>query len=184
MTPITTPTPEKTNLILKFPKNDLITPLHLVMGVVERKQTLPVLSNVLFYIQEQQLLIKATDLEIELIAKSALEKRQETANDQISKPLFFTLPGRKLLDICKALPEESTISLNIKEGRVILQSGRSRFVLLTQPPENFPNMKLTSTPFQTFKITEEELKTLLQNTCFAMGIDDSRTYLNLSLIHI
>ena len=103
----------------------LLKPLQLVAGVVERRQTLPVLSNVLLVVQGQQLSLTGTDLEVELVGRVQLEEPAE--------PGEITVPARKLLDICRGLPEGADIRLNTEGERLIIRSGRSRFNLSTLP---------------------------------------------------
>jgi len=115
---------------LNIQRETLLKPLQLVIGVVERKQTLPILSNVLLNIKDNTLSITGTDLEVELVGQTALENSTKAAQ--------LTLPGRKLMDICKALPEDAPIELYKEKERVILKSGRSRFTLSTLPATDFP----------------------------------------------
>lgn len=99
----------------------LLRPLSLVAGVVERRQTLPVLSNVLIEVQDTRLSLTGTDLEVELIG------RAEPAT--VDEPGSATVPARKLMDICKSLPDQSEITFTLEEGRAVLRAGRSRFTL-------------------------------------------------------
>src|SRR5690606_17836447 len=99
----------------------LLKPLQLVAGVVERRQTLPVLSNVLLVVQDQQLSLTGTDLEVELVGRVALE--------DASEPGAVTGRGRELMDIWKSLPADALISGRLDEQKVVLKSGRSRFSL-------------------------------------------------------
>ena len=99
----------------------LLRPLTLVAGVVERRQTLPVLSNVLLEVQDNQLSLTGTDLEVELIGR--------TEPNTVDEPGSATVPARKLMDICKSLPEQSEIQFVLEDGRAVLRSGRSRFTL-------------------------------------------------------
>ncbi|HAQ25126.1 MAG TPA: DNA polymerase III subunit beta, partial [Pseudomonas sp.] len=108
----------------------LLKPLQLVAGVVERRQTLPVLSNVLLVVQDQQLSLTGTDLEVELVGRVALE--------DASEPGEITVPARKLMDICKSLPADALISVRLDEQKVVIKSGRSRFSLSTLPANDFP----------------------------------------------
>src|ERR1700722_13197962 len=89
---------------LTLSREALLKPLQMVMGVVDRKQTLPILSNVLLNINHQKLSVIGTDLEIELTGHSSF-------SDPFPTGWQLTLPGRKLLDICRALPENATIEL-------------------------------------------------------------------------
>ena len=93
----------------------LLKPLQAVIGVVERRQTMPVLANVLLAAQEGKLAITATDLEVELVAAMEI--------DTIDVPGDITVPGRKLLDICRALPEQATVSAALEGDRLVIKSG-------------------------------------------------------------
>lgn len=153
----------------------LLKPLQLVMGVVERRQTMPILANVLLAIEEDILSITATDLEVEVIGKSRLE--------QPVKPAKVTVPGRKLIDICRALPDQAMIELVKDKERIIVRSGRSRFVLSTFPVENFPVLEDAGSQ-SSFPIEQKSLQALLHRTHFAMAQQDVRYYLNGMLIEI
>lgn len=110
-------------------REDILGPLQNVIGAVERRQTLPILGNILLRSSNGLLTITATDLEIEMVAQV---KAQEGDSFQT------TIPARKLLDICKALPEDSSIQFDIEENKVTLHSGRSRFSLASLPANEFP----------------------------------------------
>lgn len=153
---------------------NLVGPLQQIIGAVERRQTLPILGNVLLNSDAGVLSLTATDLEIEMVAKV----------DAVSSVDFeTTLPARKLLDICKALPDDSEIEFNIEDNRVILTSGRSRFSLASLPAKDFPSLDEIDGQ-QSFDIPQAELKTLLESTAFAMAQQDVRYYLNGILMEI
>ena len=155
-------------------RENLLEPLQKIAGVVERRQTLPILANILVNASNGHLNLTATDLEVEL--KTETEAECEGDAD-------FTLPARKLLDICKALPESAPVTLNIGEDKVKLQSGRSRFSLSVLPARDYPVIE--PTPSSTvFSIKESTLNTLIENTQFAMAQQDVRYYLNGMLLEI
>ncbi|NQX87341.1 MAG: DNA polymerase III subunit beta, partial [Halioglobus sp.] len=104
-------------------RGNLVKSLNLVAGVVERRQTLPILANVLMVLDKDRLSLTGTDLEVELVGRVHLE--------QAGEPGAVTVPARKLLDICKSLPEGSAIDVSIKGGKATVKSGRSRFTLST-----------------------------------------------------
>ncbi|HLD16292.1 MAG TPA: DNA polymerase III subunit beta [Coxiellaceae bacterium] len=153
---------------LTVSRETLLTPLQLVIGAVERKQTLPILSNVLIQVKDQ-LSIIGTDLEVELIGKQSLE--------HTSSPGAFTVPGRKLFDILKALPEEAPIEMHSEKERVILRSGRSRFTLSTLPAQDFPQFEANKKHLS-FSLPHKDLLHLIQQTYFSMAQQDVRYYLN------
>lgn len=155
-------------------REDTLAPLQHVIGAVERRQTLPILGNVLFKSKGGHLTLTATDLEIEMIS------RVESLS---SEDFETTLPARKLLDICKALPDGSDIEFNIEDNRATLTSGRSRFTLATLPASDFPGLDEIEEQ-QSFSIPQKQLKALFDNTAFAMAQQDVRYYLNGILVEI
>lgn len=153
---------------LNLSREALLTPLQKVIGAVERKQTMPALSNVLIKANGGEVAITATDLEIELVANSVMPIDQEGD---------ITLPARKLLDICKNLPDGADISLLIDGDKATLSSGRSRFKLSTLPAADFPaleDIQVTSR----FTIPQSTLRRVIEKTSFAMAQQDVRYYLN------
>jgi len=155
-------------------REDLLAPLQQVIGAVERRQTLPILGNILLKSTGGDLTLSATDLEIEMVANAASEG---------SEDFQTTIPARKLLDICKALPDGSQINFNIDENRVSLTSARSRFTLSTLPARDFPSLDEIEVQ-QTFEISQNQLKGLFDKTSFAMAQQDVRYYLNGILMEI
>ncbi|MGO1625557.1 MAG: DNA polymerase III subunit beta [Halomonadaceae bacterium] len=153
----------------------LLRPLTLVAGVVERRQTLPVLSNVLIEVDGDQVALTGTDLEVELIGR--------TVASAVEQQGAATVPARKLMDICKSLPEQSDIQLSVEEGRAVLRSGRSRFTLSTLPVAEFPNIEETDGN-QELSIPRGTLKHLIETTAFAMAQQDVRYYLNGMLLEM
>ena len=153
----------------------LLKPLQIISGVVERRQTLPILANILMTVQENQLSLTATDLEIELIGTLPLEQAATSGS--------ITVAARKLLDICRALPEDALLEFILEGDHLVLRSGKSRFMLATLPAHDFPSIEK---PFFTteFILSQAKLKHLLGKTHFAMGQQDVRHYLNGTLIDI
>lgn len=161
---------------LTLQREQLLKPLQLVIGAVDQKQAMPILSNVLLNFQEKLLSVTGTDLEIELIGQSPLCQPDV-------HPGKMTLPARKLFDICKALPEGAPIELFHDKDRVVLKSDRSRFTMSTMNAEDFPSVESSESQV-TFSITQDELLHLLQRTAFAMAQQDVRYYLNGMLLEI
>ena len=106
-----------------------LKPLQQVVNVVERRQTLPVLSNLLVQVENGQLSLKGTDLEVELTARAGVEDSQDGD---------VTIPARKLFDIVRALPDGSRISLTHNSDKATIQAGKSRYTLATLPARDFP----------------------------------------------
>ena len=148
----------------------LLKALQVVIGAIEHRQTMQILANVLFTINEQQLLIIATDTEIELISAVPLKQK-------IKMP-SFTVPGRKLLDICRTVPEdsESEFLFDQEHERVIVTIGLSRFTLATLPAAGFPNIPEQTSIVQ-FTTQQKNLKTLTEKTHFAIPQQSARHYL-------
>ena len=149
-------------------REDLLAPLQQVIGAVERRQTLPILGNVLLKSTGGDLTLTATDLEIEMVS---------TITADNSEDFQTTIPARKLLDICKALPEGAVIDFTIEDNRVSLNSARSRFSLASLPAQDFPGLDEIEEQ-QSFSIPQRELKNLFDKTSFAMAQQDVRYYLN------
>ncbi|BFM18953.1 DNA polymerase III subunit beta [Gilvimarinus japonicus] len=147
----------------------LLKPLQLVSGVVERRQTLPVLSNVLLVLEGSRLSLTGTDLEVEIVGRVELESPGVDGE--------ITVPARKFVDIVRSLPDDANIELHEEEGRVLLKSGRSRFTLSTLPATDFPNVEDGPSDLQ-FSCQQRELKRLIERTAFAMAQQDVRYYLN------
>jgi len=157
-------------------RESILKPLQTITGVVERRQTLPVLSNLLLNVSPDGLSMTATDLEVEMIARVSLEGAE--AGD-------ITLPARKLVDICKALPVGAQIDIIYDEEkeRATIKSGRSRFNLTTLPVNEFPNIEEVKGVFE-FEVAQNVLKQLIDKTAFAMAQQDVRYYLNGLLLEV
>jgi DNA polymerase-3 subunit beta len=155
-------------------REKLLGPLQAVIGVVERRQTMPVLANVLLNVRDGRMSITATDLEVELVASAEVNVQQ--AGD-------ITVPGRKLLDILRALPEKTNVSLLLEAEKLIVKGGRSRFSLSTLPASEFPLIEDINAQ-QTVQVARKELQRLLEKTHFSMAQQDVRYYLNGMLLEI
>jgi DNA polymerase-3 subunit beta len=145
-----------------------LQPLSQVVGVVERRQTLPVLANFLLVARDGQLSVTGTDMEVELIGSVAAEIEQDGE---------ITVPARKLVDIVRALPDGSAIGFSVKDEKATMTAGRSRFTLSTLPANEFPATDQVDT-LDEVQLEEQALKTLLDKTAFAMANQDVRYYLN------
>ena len=156
---------------MKFTINreDLLAPLSLVAGIVERRQTLPILANVLLQAEGDQLRLTGTDLEVELVGRAKLSDMAESGDT--------TLPARKFLDICKSLPDHSVIELSHEGEQVIIRSSRSRFKLSTLPAIDFPNVEDSPESFEV-ELPQTKLLEMIDKTSFAMAQQDVRYYLN------
>ena len=146
----------------------LLKPLAQVVNVVERRHTLPVLANLLVRVSGGQLALTGTDLEVEMVARTAVEEAQDGE---------ITIPARKLFDIVRALPDGSRVTISQSGDKVTVQAGRSRFSLATLPANDFPSLDEVDATEQV-SVPEAALKELLERTAFAMAQQDVRYYLN------
>ncbi len=153
---------------ISISRDAILNPLQMVNSVIERRQTLPILSNVLISVKDNQLSLTGTDLEVEIINHCHIDNSESGDT---------TLPARKLLDICKALPEGSNVQIDIDQDRAVLKSGRSRFTLSTLSANEFPSIDALISPFE-FTISQKVLKKLIDQTQFCMAQQDVRYYLN------
>ena len=159
---------------ISLTREELLKPLSYVAGVVERRQTLPVLSYVLLRQQEGEMTLTGTDLEIEVVAKL---KKANGPN------LEMTLPARKLFDICRALPVDSEIIIKKDGEKAVIKSGKSRFALATVPAADFPYIQASQWE-QVLTIAQRKLKSLFEQTHFCMAQQDVRYYLNGLLLEL
>ena len=155
-------------------REELLPALQTISGVVERRQTLPILSNVLLRTTKEGLLLTGTDMEVELMTSvpGDFGENEET-----------TLPARKLLDICRTLPEGAEISLSVRSDKAVLTSGKSRFTLTTLPAQEYPLIDDLAVTAE-LEMSQSKLKSLLDKTAFAMAQQDVRYYLNGMLLEL
>ncbi|WP_028007328.1 DNA polymerase III subunit beta [Solimonas flava] len=159
---------------LQVGRNELLSALSAVIGVVERRQTLPVLSNFLLELKDDELIVTGTDLEIELEARARVQNLA---------PGRATVPARKLFDICRGLPEGAEISLDVGSDKALLKSGRSRYSLSCLKAEEFPALGRVSEG-KTLSLPRQQLRGLIERTQFAMAQQDVRYYLNGTLLEV
>ena len=149
-------------------REHILAALQAAIGVVERRQTMPILANVLLSAKDNRLAVTATDLEVELVAGADIKSGSDGA---------ITVPGRKLLDICRSLPDGAKITVAQEGERVQLRAGKSRFTLSSLPAAEFPVIDEMNVQ-QTLDIPQADLKRLLDKTHFSMAQQDVRYYLN------
>lgn len=155
-------------------REELLPILQIVCGVVERRQTLPILSNLLLTVSDKNLRLTATDMEVELSA--IIKKSFDTSGEA-------TLPARKLLDICRTLPENAVLDMDLGSDRAQVKSGKSRFTLSILPAREYPLIEMNDVLAE-FTTTQAKLKSLLDKTAFAMAQQDVRYYLNGLLLEL
>lgn len=149
-------------------RDTLLAPIQSVAGVVERRQTMPILANLLLSVTDTMLSVTATDMEVELVAQTGVSSAEQGE---------VTVPARKLLDICRALPEGASVSVALDKGRLVLRSGRSRFTLATLPAADFPAVEDIRVQ-RSFALPQKQLRALINRTAFSMAQQDVRYYLN------
>lgn len=154
-------------------RETLLRPLQLVTGVVERRQTLPVLANLLIKAEDGGLEITGTDLEVELVARC--EANIEVVGEA-------TVPARKLADIWRSLGD-GTVSLSVEADKAVVRSGRSRFTLATLPAGDFPKVQIGEAESE-LEVGQADLSELIDDVAFAMAQQDVRYFLNGMLLEI
>ena len=162
---------------MKFSTNreTLLKALQLVTGVVERRQTLPVLANLLVVARDGSISLTGTDLEVELVAvEGGVDIQQEGE---------VTIPARKLADIWRSLPDEAEVSVEVSGDRATVRSGRSRFTLATLPAQDFPKVESGQDDVE-FKLKQSALGELLEQVSFSMAQQDVRYFLNGMLLEV
>ena len=161
---------------MKFTLNrdHLLRPLQLVTGVVERRQTLPVLANLLVKADENGLEITGTDLEVELVVR---------CDADVTQPGEATLPARKLADIWRSLADDAQVSVGVEGDRAVVRSGRSRFTLATLPAADFPQVPGGEAQ-QSIEVNQSDLGSIIDDVSFAMAQQDVRYFLNGMLLEV
>lgn len=157
-------------LLIQTNRDALLKPLQSVIGIVERRHTFPILSNILIEKNAENLSVIATDLEIQITATSICQ--DELPDFSISAS------AKKLQDICRAFPEDSQISLEKDDSRLQIKVGKSRFNLQTLPANDFPKLVPSGENRSYLKTTQKTLKNLLNLVQYAMAQQDIRYYLN------
>lgn len=155
---------------LTIDRERLLKPLQLITNTVDRKQALPILSNILFKITGDKLTLLGTDLEIELVKYVDLHEPVEATT--------LAIPAKKLHDICRALPNDASMLFSQQGNQLLIRSGKSRFTLSLMSPEEFPTLECDTAPKYTFSFSGLLLRQLLANTHFSMAQQDVRYFLN------
>ena len=150
-------------------REGLLQPLQLVSGAIERRHTLPILSNVLIRVSEGQLWLTGTDLEVELISSVQLAGSFDEGR--------ATVPAKKMLDIVRSLPEENIVIFEVSDNKAVLKAGRGKYTLSTLSASDYPNLEDWDGEVE-FEIQQTQLKGLIDRTHFSMAQQDVRYYLN------
>ncbi len=156
-------------LLYKGPRDQILSPLQSVSGIVEKRHTLPILSNVLIEKNGERLTLLATDIEIQI---------RTSAAGAGSESVALTVGARKLQDILRSLPESAEVSLTLEDKKLQLKAGKSRFNLQTLPPEDFPRVAEAEGQTAKVNVSQKQFKRLLALVQYAMAQQDIRYYLN------
>ena len=159
---------------IKISRELLLPVLQATNNVVERRQTLPILSNLLFQVEDERVRVTATDMEVELVCE--IENSGNTSGS-------LALPARKLLDICRALPSDAELTIDGSGAKSKISSGRSRFSLASMKADEFPSLGSFDKRIEV-ELDKEVLIDLIESTHFAMAHQDVRYYLNGLLLEI
>lgn len=161
---------------IKINRDTLLKPLSAVSGIVERRHTLPILSNLLLEAKQDKIVLTATDLEMQVSL---------SVDTAVGSELSTTISAKKLLDICRSLPENAEINMTPQESRIQVKAGKSRFNLQTLPAADYPVMsRAAGSADAEIKIGQRTLKRLFKQVEFAMAQQDIRYYLNGLLFEI
>lgn len=158
-------------MLLTIKRETLLTPLIQVTGFIDKKHTMPILANIYLAKSANQITIIGNDMEIQASVTSF-------SDDMIGEDFAITLPGKKLQDILKALPENTDIKFEVEENKVLIKSGRTKFVIQTLSVEHYPLLKIIDSAICEFKLAQSTLKTLIAQIQYAMAEKDSRVFLN------
>src|SRR5712675_1246200 len=156
--------------MIKAKHDEILEPLSAVSGIIERRHTLPILSNVLIDATADAVSFLATDIEIQILARSPLAKTGEAR--------ALTVGARKLLHILRALPEGAEVTVQQQDKRLLVKAGKSRFTLQTLPAEDFPRLAKPAGDVARFTLTQKALRRVLGLVQYAMAQQDIRYYLN------
>lgn len=157
-------------LLIKTKRDNILTPLQSVCGIVEKRHTLPILSNVLIEKSGDQLTLLATDIEIQI--------RTHTDGAAGTEKTAVTVGARKLQDILRSLPDSAEVSLELSDKRMQVRAGKSRFNLQTLPAEDYPRMAQAGSEQTGLQLTQKQFKRLIGLVQYAMAQQDIRYYLN------
>ncbi len=155
-------------------RNEILPSLQAVCSVIDRRSTLPVLNNLLIVMGKGKIIFTGTDMEVEIVME--INNSSEISGE-------ITVPARKLLDICKTLPDGANLNFTFRKEQVLVKSGKSKFTLVTLPASEFPSTE-TLNNSSTVVLPQKKLKALLEDTMFSMAQQDVRYYLNGLLLEL
>jgi len=157
-------------IVLKASQENIVAALQSVVGIVERRHTLPILANVMIQKTPHAIQLTSSDLEIQI--------RTEADLGGDNSNFTTTVGARKLMDILRSMPNDQMVSLESQQNKLILKSGKSRFTLQSLPAEDFPLVQESPNFGPMFSVPQKTLKELLHQVSFAMAVHDIRYYLN------
>lgn len=163
-------------MLLETERNTLLEPLLKTAGFVERKQTMPILSNVYLKKTGDSLTVIANDLEIQASITNS--------NPMSGEDFTITLPGKKLQDILKTFPDTSKIKLEQQESRILVKSGRAKFTIQSMSADHYPLIKIQGDNLCQFSLEQAKFKKLISKIQYAMADKDTRVFLNGMLLEI
>ncbi|MEK6591583.1 MAG: DNA polymerase III subunit beta, partial [Pseudomonadota bacterium] len=158
--------------LVQVKRDALLKPLQAVTGIVEKRHTLPILSNVLIEKVQEKLTLVATDLEIQISTSFIIDGKKSGEDTRL------TVSARKLQDILRALPEEAEAALEAQNNRLQVRAGKSRFNLQTLPAGDFPVLADPGAVQAKISLSQKQLRDLLLLVQYAMAQQDIRYYLN------
>jgi DNA polymerase-3 subunit beta len=152
----------------------LLNPLQQIVGVIEKRQTMPILANVLMVANDNCLILTGTDLEIQLVSKICIDLKEAGS---------ISVPARKLLDLCRLLPADTNVNFEQDKEKIKIYTAKGRFSLSCLPAEHFPEFAESEMQLS-FSLSSQKLKKALEKTTFCMANQDVRYYLNGLMLHI
>jgi DNA polymerase III subunit beta len=164
-------------MLLTIKRETLLNPLLQVTGFIDKKHTMPILSNVYLEKIGDKLTVIGNDMEIQASVVSF-------SDEMDGEDFTITLPGKKLQDILKVFPENSEIKFEIEENKVVIKSGRAKFTVQTLGVEHYPLLKISDTNICEFNLSQKTLKSLISQIQYAMAEKDSRVFLNGMLLEV
>ena len=162
-------------MLIKFQRDTLLKPLTQTTGFVEKKQTMPILSNVYLKKTADVVTVIANDMEIQ----ATLQVNGGIEGDDFA----ITLPAKKLQDVLKALPD-GEVSLDVSDSKVIVKAGRTKFTLQSLPAEHYPLLTLNDACVGEFQLSQSKLRELVGKVQYSMAANDTRVFLNGMLLEI
>jgi len=164
--------------LLKTKKEPILKSLQSLISIVERRHSLPILTNVYLNFKSNKLKLMTSDIEIEIMSIIEIET-QEQGNEEA-----LTVSAKKLLDILKNMSDDKFVDFNYLNNRLIISQNKSKYNLQVLPADEFPIINLPPQPLKTINIPQKKLKKIIESISFSMAFQDVRYYLNGLLVKI